>query len=144
MFVRPSGVYEKGDLDLVKELSEIVSSDFSGKVGAFLVFMGVVRGDGKESKQVAKLEMESYEEHANNKIKEICTEVKKKYGVELVSIQHLLGQFNVGEPVVLVIVAGARREKVFLAMEESVRRYKSEPALFKKEIYLDGKHDWIG
>ena len=144
MLVRPSGVYKKEDLDLVRELSEIVTSDFSGKVGAFLVFIGVVRGDGKESKQVAKLEMESYEEHANNKIRKICTEVKKKYGVELVSIQHLLGQFNVGEPVVLVIVAGARREKVFLAMEESVRRYKSEPALFKKEIYLDGKHDWIG
>ncbi len=142
--MRPSGVYKRGDLDLVQQLLEVVRSDFSGKVGAFLVFVGVVRGEGKDRKGVVKLEMESYEEHANAKIKEICTEVKEQFGVEMVSIQHLIGQFDVGELVVLVAVGGGRREQVFRAMEESVRRYKSEPALFKKEIYLDGGHDWIG
>lgn len=59
------------------------------------------------------------------------------------SIYHLIGEFQIGEPIVLVAVGGPRRENVFSAMKESVKRYKTEPALFKKEVYIDGSHEWV-
>jgi len=137
------GIHRKGKVDLLDALSDILKSNLSEEVGALLVFMGVARREGKGGKEVVKLEMESYEEHANKAILKICNEVKRKFKVHLVSIHHLVGEFRVGEPVVLVVVGGARKENVFLAMKQSVKRYKKEPALFKKEIYIDGSHAWI-
>lgn len=141
--MKESGVYKREDLDLLDELHDVLESNLSREIGALLVFMGVVREEGKDSRKVAKLEMESYEEHANNAIAKIRDQVKKKFEVSFVTIHHLLGEFGVGEPVVLVVVGGARRKDVFLAMDETVRRYKTEPALFKKEIYHDGSHEWV-
>lgn len=141
--MRKSGVYEKRHIDLLGELSTALEAKLSGKVGAVMVFLGVAREEGESSKKVAKLVMESYEEHANKAIARICSEVKKKFKVSFVLIYHLLGEFRTGEPVVLVIVGGARREGVFSAIGEAVRRYKTEPALFKKEVYIDGTHEWI-
>jgi len=58
-------------------------------------------------------------------------------------IVHALGSFSAGEPVVMVIVASARRNQGFLALRDAVERYKKEPALFKKEVYRDGSSSWI-
>lgn len=137
------GIYRKGKVNLLDTLRDMLKSNLSGDMGALLVFIGVARRKGKGGKEVIKLGMESYEEHANKAILKICNEVRKKFKVQTVSIHHLVGQFRTGEPVVLVVVGGARKENVFLAMKESVKRYKSEPALFKKEIYVDGSHAWI-
>lgn len=138
-----SGVYQKGELDLLDELRGTLRSEISSDMGALMVFLGIARQEGKSKKQVVKLVMESYEEHANKAIAKICEEVEKKFKVSIVSIHHLLGEFRVGEPIVLVVVGGSRRKNVFLAIQEAVERYKTEPALFKKEVYLNGAHAWI-
>ncbi|MCS4538700.1 MAG: molybdenum cofactor biosynthesis protein MoaE [Thaumarchaeota archaeon] len=137
------GIHRKGKVNLLDALSYILKSNLSGEIGALLVFIGVARREGRGGKEVAKLEMESYKKHANKAILKICNEVKRKFKVHFVSIHHLVGQFRVGEPVVLVVVGGARKENVFLAMQESVKRYKKEPALFKKELYVDNSYAWI-
>ncbi|MBI2127421.1 MAG: molybdenum cofactor biosynthesis protein MoaE [Thaumarchaeota archaeon] len=137
------GIYGKGKVNLLDALSDILKSNLSGEMGALLVFIGVARREGRGGKEVAKLEMESYEKHANYAIVKICDEVKKEFGVQFVSIHHLIGEFQAGEPIVLVVVGGAKRKNVFSAMKASVERYKTEPALFKKEIYLDGSHEWV-
>lgn len=141
--MKTPGVYRKEDLDLWDTLREALESKPPGNIGAVLVFIGVARREGKGGKEVVKLEMESYEEHANNAIWKICYDVKRKFKVQLVSIHHLIGEFHIGEPVVLVVVGGTRRENILKAMRESIERYKTEPALFKKEVYVDDSHEWI-
>ncbi|MBM3898046.1 MAG: hypothetical protein FJ358_05940 [Thaumarchaeota archaeon] len=138
-----SGVYRKRQIDLLSELHAALKAKLSGELGAIMIFLGVAREEGRSGKKVHKLVMESYEEHANKAIARICSEVKRKSKVSFVLIYHLLEEFRPGEPVVLVIVGGARRKDVFSAMEEAVRRYKTEPALFKKEVYVNGTHKWI-
>ena len=63
--------------------------------------------------------------------------------MSFVRIYHLMGEFMVGEPLVFVVVGGRTRRNVFSALQEAVERYKREPALFKKEVYVDGSHEWI-
>jgi molybdopterin synthase catalytic subunit len=51
----------------------------------------------------------------------------------------LLGDFEVGEDLVYVSVAGSHRSDVFSVLREAVERYKSEVPVFKKERIVDAK-----
>lgn len=106
------------------------------KAGAITLFIGVVRGETKGSEKVQKLELEAYEEKANQVLTSICDDLRKKPGVIDVQIHHLLGEFNVGEDLVYVLVAGSHRQNIFPVLEEAVERYKSQAPIFKKEHVL--------
>lgn len=137
-----SGVYPKKKIDIIKILSEILTSD-PDNVGAVLTFFGITKRFSGTKKEVTNIEVESYVEHASPIILKICQEVKEKYNLSFVYIYHFIGNFNVGDPLVFVAVGGKTRKKVFPAIQEAVERYKSEPALFKKEVYVDGSQQWI-
>ncbi|MEM1945247.1 MAG: molybdenum cofactor biosynthesis protein MoaE [Nitrososphaerota archaeon] len=137
------GVYEKSGLDLRSIFSSVLDLVSDGSCGAVAFFVGVVKSRGLDEKGVESLVMESYPEHANKAIRRICDEVTAEYRLRFVGVWHLTGRFELGEAVVLVAVAGLKRREVLAALETAVERYKREPALFKKEIYLDGSHAWI-
>ena len=128
----------------MKIFNQIIAGGLSDEVGAVGIFLGVTKKVGLEDKEVSLLTMESYEDHANPAILNICSELEKKCRVSFVRVYHLVGDFRVGEPIVFVAVGGEHRDDVFLALREAVERYKSEPALFKKEVYVNGSHSWIG
>lgn len=112
--------------------------DFN-KAGAIATFTGMVRGENSKGEKVQRLELEAYEEKANEVLMNICNEVKKKYRVLNVQIHHLLGEFSVGEDIVYVLVGGSHRKEVFAALEEAVERYKKEAPIFKKEYVKSAK-----
>jgi len=60
--------------------------------------MGVVRGKTKTGEKVEKLEIEAYEEKANEVLKSISEDLKKHEGIVDVQIHHFLGEFKVGRP----------------------------------------------
>jgi len=131
------GVHEKGTfsvLDLLKSVKD--RSDFR-KVGALAMFIGVVRGETPDGETVRKLSLEAYEKKANEVLNNICDELRKKAGVIDLQIHHLVGEFDVGEDLVYVLVAGAHRQDVFPVLEEAVNRYKQEAPIFKKEYVTD-------
>ncbi|MFN7088895.1 MAG: molybdenum cofactor biosynthesis protein MoaE, partial [Candidatus Paceibacteria bacterium] len=109
-----------------------------GSSGAAAFFVGIVKKHGRAGKAVENLVMESYVEHANKALNTICEEVRLEYGLQFVGVWHLVGMFALGEAVVMVAVAGESREQVFNGLRKAVERYKREPALFKKEVYVDG------
>jgi molybdopterin synthase catalytic subunit len=141
--VPPSGVYAKSGLDLRSIFSAVLDAVADGTCGAVAFFVGVVKSVGVGEKDVNSLVMESYPEHADKALRKICDEVAAEYRLRLVGVWHLIGEFEVGEAVVLVAVAGLRRKDVLAALQTTVERYKREPALFKKEVYVDGSHSWI-
>jgi len=109
------------------------------KAGAITLFIGVVRGESKEGEKVEKLELEAYEEKANQTLIDICADLRKKPGLIDVQIHHLLGEFKTGEDLVYVLVAGSHRENMFSVLEEAVERYKKEAPIFKKEHIITKK-----
>ena len=48
-------------------------------------------------------------------------------------------EFNVGEDLVYVLVAGSHRTDVFPVLREALERYKSEVPVFKKEYVVNAK-----
>jgi molybdopterin synthase catalytic subunit len=134
-----AGVHEKGTFSLVDALKGVKSEKDFGKAGAVAVFVGVVREEAARGGRVQKLTLEAYEEKADEVLMGICDDLRRKPGVVDVQIHHLLGEFDVGEDLVYVLVAGSHRGVVFSVLEEAVDRYKKEAPIFKKEQFAEGK-----
>lgn len=134
-----AGVHEKGTFSVLDLISNTKKSENYEKAGAITLFIGVVRGETLEGENVQKLTLEAYEEKANEVLTKICDDLSKKQGIVDVQIHHLLGEFNVGEDLVYVLVAGSHRNDVFPVLREAVERYKNEAPVFKKEQIVDAK-----
>jgi molybdopterin synthase catalytic subunit len=134
-----AGVHEKGTFSVLDLISNTKKSENYEKAGAITLFIGVVRGETLEGENVQKLTLEAYEEKANEVLTKICNDLSKKQGIVDVQIHHLLGEFNVGEDLVYVLVAGSHRNDVFPVLREAVERYKNEAPVFKKEQIVDAK-----
>ena len=132
-----AGVHQKGTFNLTNLISNAKKNRKFDEAGAIAVFIGVVRGETFEGKKVVNLKMEAYEEKANEVLLAISKELSKKPGIVDVQVHHLLGEFNVGEDVVYVSVAGSHREEVFTVLREAVERFKKEAPVFKKERVVD-------
>ena len=134
-----AGVHEKGTFNLLDLISNAKKNSKFNEAGAIAVFIGVVRGETLDGKKVVNLKMEAYEEKANEALVAISKELSEKPGIVDVQVHHLLGEFNVGEDVVYVSVAGSHREEVFCVLREAVERYKNEAPVFKKERVVDAE-----
>jgi molybdopterin synthase catalytic subunit len=134
-----AGVHEKGTFSVTDLINNAKRSENYEKTGAMALFIGVTRGETIEGEKVRKLTLEAYEEKANEVLGKICDELAKKPGIVDVQIHHLLGEFNIGEDLVYVLVAGSHRTDVFPVLREAVERYKSEAPVFKKEHVIDEK-----
>ncbi|UCE16887.1 MAG: molybdenum cofactor biosynthesis protein MoaE [Candidatus Bathyarchaeota archaeon] len=138
--VNGTGIHKKGTFSLHDLLKSIRDRSDSHKAGALAVFVGVVRGETSDGENVKKLKLEAYEEKANEVLENICENLKKREGVIDVQIHHFVGEFDVGEDLVYVVVAGAHRQNVFQVLEEAVERYKKEAPIFKKEYVVNKEH----
>lgn len=142
-----AGVHEKGTFSIDDMMRLVKENPHFHKVGALALFVGVVRGETEENEKVEGLELEAYEEKADEVLNNICEELEKTPGVIDVQIHHLLGSFNVGEELVYVLVAGQHRTNVFKVLEKAVERYKKEAPIFKKEHIVSRKGEkeayWI-
>jgi molybdopterin synthase catalytic subunit len=134
-----AGVHEKGTFSVTDLINNAKRSENYEKTGAMALFIGVTRGETLEGEKVRKLTLEAYEEKANEVLGKICDDLAKKPGIVDVQIHHLLGEFNIGEDLVYVLVAGSHLTDVFPVLREAVERYKSEAPVFKKEHVIDEK-----
>ena len=134
-----AGVHEKGSFTAQDAIDNIKKDPDFAKAGAIGLFIGVVRGDTVDGQKVKSLQLEAYEEKANQVLGKICDDLIRKPGIVNVQIHHLLGEFKVGDDLVYVAVAGSHRTEVFSVLREAVERYKSEAPIFKKERVVGGK-----
>ena len=107
------GVHKKGTLKLEDVLDSVRQHPDYGKVGAVAFFVGTVRGETAKGEVVKGLELEAYEEKADEVLEKICHELKAKKGVVDVQVHHFTGKFDLGEDLVYVVVAGGHRGDVF-------------------------------
>jgi len=133
------GVHQKGKFDLADLIDNVKNETSFKKAGAITLFIGVVRGESQEGEVVEKLELQAYEEKANQTLNHICDHLRKEPDIIDVQIHHLLGEFRPGEEIVYVLVAGSHRQNMFSTLEEAVERYKKEAPIFKKEYVLTKK-----
>lgn len=109
----------------------------SRELGAIVSFLGIVRDDGIE-----RMDLEAFEEVAEQDLSRIRDETLMKFGVNRVDIVHRVGSLKVGDPIVMIIVGAPHRKAAFLGCEYVIDRIKEAVPIWKKEFSKQGSR-WV-
>jgi MoaE-MoaD fusion protein len=116
---------------------EIVESLKAPEDGALVVFDGFVRNNFK-GQRTLYLEYEAYESMALAKIREIGSDIRKKFSIHRLAIVHRLGRLEIGETSVLIAVSSAHRAAAFDACRYAIDTLKRTVPIWKKEYFTGG------
>jgi len=109
------------------------------EIGTILIYVGGVKGSRGEER-VLRLEFEAEEAEMERWMSKLVRDVKAKYGVVDVIVQHRSGTVKVGEDIMHVIVASKRRAEAFKALSEMINRIKNESPIRRREITTGGSY----
>ena len=124
-------------------IAESISKHSSKKsIGAHDIFLGQVRNDVIQNKEVVAIEYSIHEEIAKTKLSEIREEMFKKHNLNCLHIHHSIGKVNAGEICLFVFVSSMHRKDAFNACRELVEKLKKEVPIFGKEIFNDDTFVW--
>jgi molybdopterin synthase catalytic subunit len=110
--------------------------------GATVTFAGVVRNQAR-GREVVELDYEAYPAAAEKQLALIASEIRERWPVLGVAIEHRTGRLVVGETSVVIAVSSAHRTAAFEASAYAIERIKQIVPIWKKEFYVDGD-TWIG
>jgi molybdopterin synthase catalytic subunit len=111
-------------------------------IGAHSIFLGQVRKDIMEGKEVTAIEYSAHEDMANDSLHTIREAIFAKYPLTCMHIYHSLGKVAAGEICLFVFTSSAHRPAAIAACSEVVEFIKKEVAIWGKEIFEDGGHQW--
>lgn len=114
-------------------------------IGAHASFVGQVRADHVNLQIVSGIEYSAYEEMISKTIKGIKDSLYAQYDdLICVHIYHSTGVVKVGENSLFVLVSTGHRKQAFKAIEDCVEQIKEKLPVWKKELYENGTHKWLG
>jgi len=118
-------------------LDEMISRSKRPDVGAIVTFLGCVRDDGIEG-----MEVESYEEMAQDELSKIEREALSRFDIRSVDIVHRVGRLSIGDDIVAIVCAASHRKAAFDGCSFVIDELKLRSAIWKKELLKDGGR-WI-
>ncbi|HIJ06550.1 MAG: Molybdopterin biosynthesis MoaE [Methanomicrobiales archaeon 53_19] len=121
------------DFDINRLIEERKAPD----MGAVVSFIGVVRDDGIE-----RIELEAHQEVAVEELEAIRDEAFAKFPIKSVDIIHRIGDLNIGDNIVLILVGAGHRREAFEGCEYIIERLKERVPIWKKEYTKDGER-WV-
>ncbi len=121
------------DFDINRLIEERKAPD----MGAMATFIGIVRDDGIE-----RIELEAHQEVAVEELEAIRDEAFAKFPIKSVDIIHRIGDLNVGDNIVLILVGAGHRREAFEGCEYIIERLKERVPIWKKEYTKDGER-WV-
>ena len=139
---KPKNVFKIGAISSAFIGDSIAKHQTKTSIGAHNIFLGQVRADKINGKNVAAIEYTAYEEMANTKFHEIRETAFEKFDLNCMHIYHSLGIVKTGEICLFVFVSSPRRKEVFPAIEFIVEEIKAGVPVFGKEIFEDETHQW--
>lgn len=128
--------------DAVLDSQAISARVEDGGAGAIVTFVGAVR-DNARGRGVLWLDYEAYTEAAEAQLRRIGDELRARWPVLRVAIEHRTGRLAIGEASVVIAVSSAHRDAAFQAAAYAIERIKQIVPIWKKEAYDDGE-TWIG
>lgn len=105
--------------------------------GAVVVFDGIVRNHSR-GRRTRYLEYSAYEPMAAAELEKLAQAALTQFPVRDVRIVHRLGQLQIGETSVLIVVVSAHRAAAFDAARWIIDTLKKMVPIWKKEYFEDG------
>jgi molybdopterin synthase catalytic subunit len=111
--------------------------------GGHMIFLGQVRADIINGKEVKAIEYSAYESMVNVEAENIKKQILSQFGdVKSIDIIHSTGVVNAGELSLVVLVSAGHRLQAFQACSKTVELIKDKLPVWKKEIFDDDSHMW--
>ena len=123
------------------EPEKLVSHVRKDETGAVVLFYGVVRNNNM-GRRVDHLEYDAYPEMATQVMRDLAEEIRGRYPVTDIAIQHRTGRLEIGEASLLIAVSSPHRKEGFAAAAALVDRFKEVVPIWKKEVW-EGGEEWI-
>lgn len=111
-------------------------------IGGHSIFLGQVRADKIDGKEVASIEYTTYEDMALEKMHVIREDIFAKYDLTCMHVYHSLGNVKAGEISLFVFTSSVHRKAAIDACEETVERIKAELPVWGKELLTDNSYVW--
>ena len=131
-----------GAISPEKIANSIAAHQRKTRIGGHSIFLGQVRADEINGKQVQSIEFTAYKEVAEQKIAEIREDIFAKYDLICMHIYHSVGIVKTGEICFFVFTSSRHRKPAQQACNEVVERFKAEVHIWGKEIFEDNSYQW--
>lgn len=93
-------------------------------IGATVSFIGSLRGQSADGRQLSYAECEGGREEAEALLGEVSSELRSKWDLIDFAIRHREGRIEVGDVIMVVAVAAKHRQQAFEACQYAVDRAK--------------------
>ena len=114
-------------------LQEIMFELEDNSAGALSIFIGNVRNHGR-FRSVSEIYYETYNEMAQEKMREIENEAQTKWGIKKLVAIHRIGNIKAGETSIIIGVSSEHRHEAFEACKYVINNVKTRVPIWKKEI----------
>ncbi len=135
-------VFREGAITPEFIANSIAKHQVKTQIGAHDIFLGQVRADEINGKEVKAIEYTAYEDMANKKFHEIREAAFEKFELSCMHIYHSLGIVKTGEICLFVFVSSPHRKSVFEALQYIVEEIKGQVPVFGKELFEDDSYQW--
>lgn len=135
-------IFRQGPIPSEFIATSIAKHQSKTSIGAHSIFLGQVRADTIDGKEVDAIVYTAYEEMANTACDEIREKTFEMFDLTCMHIYHSLGEVKTGEICLFVFVSAPRRKVVFKAIEFLVEAIKADLPVFGKEVFKDNTHQW--
>jgi len=135
-------VFVEGPITPEKIANSIAHHQVKKNIGAHDIFLGQVRADEIEGKEVKAIDYSAYEDMANKVFDEIREAAFDRYNLICAHIYHSIGLVKAGELCLFVFTSSKHRNMAFDACRYITEEIKAKAPVFGKEIFEDESHQW--
>ncbi|HLX93011.1 MAG TPA: molybdenum cofactor biosynthesis protein MoaE [Puia sp.] len=138
----PKNIFVQGPIQPVFIGERIADHAAKKNIGAHNIFLGQIRRDMINGRQVREIDYTAYEEMALEKMHVIRESVFSRFALECLHVYHSLGIVKAGEISLFVFTSSMHRRDATAACSEIVERIKAELPVWGREIFEDETHQW--
>lgn len=141
---KPKQIFVEGPVSAAFIADSIQKHAVKTGIGGHSIFLGQVRADDIDGKNVTGIEYTAYEEMALEKMHQIRESIFEKYSLICMHVYHSLGMVKAGEISLFVFTSSKHRKAAIDACAEIVERLKAELPVWGKEFFesVDGVQNY--
>lgn len=126
---------QKEDFSIDEEVSRVKKR--SQRIGGIATFLGTAR-DFSKGREIKSLTFQYYEGMAQKRLSQIRDKALKDFNIIEVGIVHRHGEIEIGDNIVLIVVAAEHRDEAFKACKWCIDELKRITPIWKMETTPQG------
>ena len=139
---KPKKVFIEGAISPQFIADSIAKHSSKTEIGAHNIFMGQVRADVIDGKDVVAIDYTAYQEMAEKEFYEIRESAFEQFELSCMHIYHSLGLVKTGEISLFIFVSSKHRDECYKASRFLLEEIKAKVPIFGKELFVDNSHSW--